>query len=284
MEPLTFTFPERDGDPAGELWLPETEHGPAPADVLAPAVVLAPDLLGRPGKGLASALAPELARRGYVALTAPPTAGVETGRFREATLRERVGDVARAVTALFERMAAGGRADIRRIALVGHGAGGTVAAAEAAHDERVGAVVLLGAPRTPATFFPRKATQAWQKGSSARLRDEATGEDHELGPELWRDWTAREAALDHAATTRETRAHVLWVHGTADERASVEDSRRAYWKHPDAGRRARLVEIAGAGHDFGVGDAAVPGDLPPAARKVADAIQEVLEAAFPRRG
>ncbi len=30
----------------------------------------------------------------------------------------------------------------------------------------------------------------------------------------------------------------------------ADESRRAYWKHPEAGRRARLVEIAGAGHDF----------------------------------
>src|SRR5438477_616923 len=115
MKPESWTFPERESDPAGELWLPESATGPSPA------VVLAPDLLGHAGRGLASALGPELAKRGYVAISAVPSAGCETPRFRDATLRERVGDVARAVTALFERMVAGGAADIRKLAVVGHG-------------------------------------------------------------------------------------------------------------------------------------------------------------------
>jgi len=279
MKPELWKFPERDADPASELWLPEDASAPAPA------IVLAPDLLGRPGHGLASALGPELAKRGFVTLAAAPTAGCDTPRFKEATLRERVGDVARAVTALFERMAAAGKVDIRKIALVGHGVGGTVAIAEAAHDSRVGAVAAIGAPRSPAGYFAKKDVAAWQKGASAALRDAATGEEHELGPELWRDWKARESELDHANGATKTDAHVLWVHGTDDEQVAVDDSRRAYWKHPEAGRRARLVEIAGAKHDFGVAaDPSAHGaELSPQARRLADAVADMLETAFPKK-
>jgi dienelactone hydrolase len=282
MKPETWTFPESD-TPAGELWLPDAGVDPS-APV--PGVILAPDLLGRAGRGLPTALAAELARRGYVALTADASSGCESPRFKEATLRERTGDLARAVTALFERMVAGGSVDIRRLAVVGHGVGGTAAVTEAAHDSRVGAVAAIAAPRTASGFFPGRMIEVWQKGTTAKVKDPSTGEEHELGPELFRDWKAREAELDHATRARETGGHVLWVHGTEDEAVNVEDSRRAYWKHPDAGRRARLVEIAGAAHDFGVA-ADLPFDrdreLAPHARKLADAVQELLEAAFPKK-
>ena len=35
-----------------------------------------------------------------------------------------------------------------------------------------------------------------------------------------------------------------------NEKVPVDESRRAYWKHPEAGRRARLIEIQGADHEF----------------------------------
>jgi pimeloyl-ACP methyl ester carboxylesterase len=260
-------------EPVAEIWLPESE---APA----PAVVLGGDLFTRRGRGLVAALGPELARRGYVAVAPAPSAACDTDAFEATTVEQRTADLEGAVTGLFERMIAPGRADIRKIALVGHGIGGTAAVAEAARDSRIGAVAAIAAPRTLEAAFPAAARDVWAHQGTARLRDEHDGREHDLGPALARDWKARAAELDHADGARKTEAPVLWVHGTEDRSVSVEDSRRAYWKHPDAGRRARLVEVAGAGHDFA--SAGEPSELSAHAKKVADAVCELLEAAFPK--
>src|SRR5205807_2964792 len=97
------------------------------------------------GAGLPAALGPELARHGWVAVSATPSAGRDTPRFRTGTLADREADIERLVNALFERMLAAGRVNIRKLAVVGHGAGGTAAVAEAARDSRVGAVVAVAA-------------------------------------------------------------------------------------------------------------------------------------------
>src|SRR5581483_8478373 len=122
-----------------EIW---THEGDAPA----PGVIIAGDLMARPGKGLAATLGPALAEKGFTVIAATPSAHRDTKDFKSATLSRREGEVENVVTALFERMIAAGKVDIRKIAVIGHGVGGAVAMAEAAKDSRVGAVVAIGAP------------------------------------------------------------------------------------------------------------------------------------------
>src|SRR6185369_8229060 len=86
------------------------------------------------------------------------------------------------------------------------------------------------------------------QGKNAKIQG-CDGTLHELGRSLADDWRAN-ADLDHATASRKTGADVIWMHGTADEKVAVDESRRSYWKHPEAGRRARLIEIQGADHKF----------------------------------
>ncbi len=243
MNATSWSFPGRENEAPAEIWVPAEIDGPVPG------VVIAGDLMARAGKGLASILGPALAEKGYVAVSATPAANRDASGFKTATLSRREEEVERLVTALFERMAAPGKVNIQKIALVGHGVGGSVAMAEAARDSRVGAVVAIAAPRTPEAYFTKEALEVWAAGKTARLKDLDDGTLQELSGALCDDWRAR-AELDHSKSATRTGADVVWVHGTADEVVPADESRRAYWKHPEAGRRARLVEIAGAGHDF----------------------------------
>lgn len=241
MTASSWSFPGYETDAPAEVWVPET-------DAPAPGVILSGDLMARHGHGLASKIGPELAAKGYVAISATPAANRDTKAFKSGTLSAREGEAERIVTALFERMVAPGRVDIRKIALVGHGVGGAVAVAAAAKDSRVGAVIAIAAPRTPEAYFPKEALDAWAQRKVAPIKG-CDGTLHDLDRSLVEDWRAR-AELDHSNASRKTGADVVWIHGTADDKVAVDESRRSYWKHPEAGRRARLVEIQGADHEF----------------------------------
>lgn len=247
-----------------EIWTPDSQEKPAPG------VIIEGDLMARRGTGIASILGPELAAKGYVAISAPPAAHRDTREFKKATLAARETELENSVTALFERMVAAGKVDIRKVAVIGHGVGGTVAIAEAAKDSRVGAVIAVAAPRTPDAYFPKEALDAWSKGQTARIQDPHDGTIHELDRSLAEDWRAR-PELDHASSARRTGGDVVWIHGTADETVPVDESRRSYWKHPEAGRRARLVEIQGADHRFTSAQHQ---------KKLVEAVVEQLESVF----
>ena len=261
--PTSWTFPGREDEAPAQIWTPDAD-GPVPG------VVISGDLMAHAGAGIAQVLGPELAAKGYVAISATPAQNRETKGFKDATLSSREQEVERLVTALFERMAAPGKVDIRKIALVGHGVGGAVAAAEAARDSRVGAVVAIAAPRTPDAYFPKTALDAWAQGKPARLKDAADGTLHDLSRALADDWRSR-PELDHSTAARRTGADVIWIHGTADEVVSVDESRRSYWKHPEAGKRARLVEIQQADHGF---------STPAQQKKLVEALVEQLAQSF----
>jgi pimeloyl-ACP methyl ester carboxylesterase len=203
-------------------------------------------------------------------ISATPVANRDASGFTSGTLSHRVDEVERLVTAIFERMVAPGTVDIGKIGVVGHGLGGCIAVAQAACDSRVRAVVAVAAPRSPEAYFSKDALEAWASGRVAKLKDREDGTIHALDASLVEDWRAR-PELDHSFAATRTDADVVWIHGTADEVVSADESRRSYWKHPDAGRRARLVEVAGAGHDF---------TNPDHARKLVDAISEQLAYAF----
>jgi dienelactone hydrolase len=264
-------------EPQLETWLPTGASGPVPA------IVLAGDLWARPGRGLLATLGPELANRGHVVIAPTPGKRRDTKGFATGTLRDREDEIDGAVTALFERVAARGEVDIRRLAVVGHGLGGSAAMARAARDSRIRAVFAVAAPRTLAGMFPKAAVDAWGRGDKATLKAPADGTLHALGPAIANDWKARATELDHAEGARATGATVVWIHGTEDTVVPTDESRRAYWRHPEAGRRARLVEVIGAEHDFGVAADAEPAEaLPSHARKLADAIAEQLALVFPK--
>ncbi len=268
MNATSWSFPGRENEAPAELWIPaQAEETPVPG------VVIAPDLFARAGEGIASLLGPALAEKGFAAIAAVPAAHRDTKGFKSGTLSLREEETERLVTALFERMAAAGRVDIRKIALVGHGVGGAVAVAEAARDSRVRATFAVAAPRSPDAYFDKGALDAWASGKTAKVRDPRDGTVHELDGTLAADWRSR-AELDHATAARRTDADVIWVHGTADEVVSVDESRRSYWKHPEAGHRARLVEIAGADHAFS--DAGQ-------AKKLVETIAEQLAQVFASR-
>jgi alpha-beta hydrolase superfamily lysophospholipase len=245
-----------------EVWTPDTVES-------APAVIIAGDLMAREGRGIAQKLGPALAAKGFVAVAANPSAHRETKEFQSANLTRRVRETEDAVTALFERIVAPGKVDIRKIAVVGHGVGGAVAVAEAASDSRVGAVFAIGAPRSPEAYFPKDVLEVWSRGKIGQIKG-CDGTLHSLDRSLIDDWR-NNPDLDHAIAARKTGAAVTWIHGTADEKVSIDASRSAYYKHPEAGSRARLVEIEEADHELS-NDAH--------AARVVDAIVEGLSKVF----
>lgn len=149
--------------------------------------------------------------------------------------------------------------DPGRGALLGHSRGAGIALVHAAEVEGLRAVVGW------ATIVE---AASWTEPKKARWRERGThrvvapnGEPIELELDILDDAERNRERFDMQAVAARTRTSTLLVHGTDDEGVSLDAIRELYRLFPPC--TARLVEIGGAGHNFGarnpMGD--VPEDL-----------------------
>lgn len=143
-------------------------------------------------------------------------------------------DVVNAVRAT----AADDRVDPERVAIVGHGSGGTLAVKAAVVDpDAPQAVVAL----SPSHVSPWEEVRWFLSGSPGYDTVVAAHGDKEESPDYWRDVSAL-TYVDRMA------APLLVVHGTNDEIAPIGWSRFLEAQWTAAGKDVALTEVEGADH------------------------------------
>lgn len=140
--------------------------------------------------------------------------------------------------------------DPDRTGLFGHSRGGATSALAAARAaDRVAALVTWSAV---ATFDRASAEEKeiWRRRGHLPILNTRTGQELPVGVELLDDVERNAARLDVLRAASEIRAPWLIVHGESDETVPVEEGRSL---GASAGPTSEYLEIAGAGHTFGVG-------------------------------
>ena len=236
---------DREGHPG---WF-APPHGPQPA-------------------GLFERLADALAARGVATLRYDPRGcGDSGGDWAASSLFTRIDDARDAIGAMRSRR----ELDLRRTAIIGHGEGAVIAISVAIGDPAIGAVGLVGPPA-------RSFRDVLRRGVAERER---TGPDREhpvvaaldrAAEELIERAGRREPEMDLPladASVRLTLAgweqaihtpalalatmlhrHVVIAHGATDAWAHPDESRLLDAVLAEAGNRAVLQQIDGAGHDL----------------------------------
>lgn len=230
----------------------------APRPVLSgaerPAVAVVSDYPRHRRWGFLPHVAESLARAGFLAVTfdgpGVPGSGADPAeasrRFPDETLDDLKSSVAAVVTGIFERiLPLPERVDTRRIGLLGHGIGGTVALRVAAEDSRVGALALWGPSASPAALF-RDARAAWRlEADGGRGRPVAKGSRFLRTLDEWSETRVLSAAARIAAP-------MAVLHGERDEEIPAADATRIAGAARKA--QAQTLVLPGTGHSFGVHD------------------------------
>lgn len=139
-------------------------------------------------------------------------------------------------------------APARRIACLGHSRGGGVAVVAAREDPRIDALVTWSSVAT-LDRWNEETRQEWRRTGRIHVLNGRTGQQMPLDVTLLDDFEANRERFDVARAARALEAPWLVVHGTDDAAVSSQDARIL----AEAGPRAELLLIEGAGHTFEVG-------------------------------
>ena len=138
--------------------------------------------------------------------------------------------------------------DPERGAVLGHSRGSGIALIHAAEVEGLRAVVGWATIVQAASWTEPKKARWHERGIHRVVAP--NGEPIELALDILEDAERNRERLDMPAVARKTKTSTLLVHGTEDEGIALEAIRGLYRQFPPC--VARLVEIGGAGHNFGV--------------------------------
>ncbi|MBO9700947.1 MAG: prolyl oligopeptidase family serine peptidase [Sporocytophaga sp.] len=136
--------------------------------------------------------------------------------------------------------------DKRKLLLIGHSRGGSIAMLKGSEDKRVLAVVSLAGVADLKKFLNDKDIALWRKGETVFIDNARTGQKMPLYPQFLESYVANKSRLDVVAAASKLN-HLLIVHGSADSTVSVDNAFALKNSNPSA----ELKVIENADHTFG---------------------------------
>ncbi|MBN1544536.1 alpha/beta fold hydrolase [Candidatus Woesearchaeota archaeon] len=163
--------------------------------------------------------------------------GDSEGKFEEHTIHQQVDDVFAALDFVAEFP----YADKDRIAVVGTDIGGNIALLAAAKDARIRALVVQGAR----SHFDHHINSWFQPNDLSELM--AKGVHHHHAFKIRKEYINSARMHDVMDDLAKMHAPVLFIHGTADLRVKIEETRQLFLA---ANEPKMLEEVEGADHWF----------------------------------
>jgi len=156
--------------------------------------------------------------------------------------------------------------DLRRLYLVGHSRGGSLALLKAAEDPRVAAVATWAAVADLGRYFPETVLADWQRTGVLHVPNARTGQQMPLYHQLVEDYNQHRARLDLPARLPGLRQPLLLVHGDQDKTVPLAALHQLAAARPDAA----VLVVPGATHMLGGAHPWAAAELPEHARLVAE--------------
>jgi len=249
MRGTPFELTNASGAPVrGDVYLPDGSNR-------SPVVVVCHGFKGFKNWGFFPELGARLAGSGFVAVTfnfsgsgiGPDLQNfTELDRFARDTTSKQVDDLRCVMDALDSRRIGADRADLERIAVLGHSRGAAVALIGAHEDARIRAVVAWAGVSTFWRYSDAEI-ETWKQRGYVEALNTRTQQLMRMDYSMVEDLEAHRARFDVERVTRALTIALLFVHGDNDESVPV---REAHVLH-DAAAGGRLHVVHGTGHTFG---------------------------------
>jgi pimeloyl-ACP methyl ester carboxylesterase len=172
----------------------------------------------------------------------------ELDRFAADTISAQVDDLRCVLDAVDSGAIGAGRADARRIAVLGHSRGGGDAILCAHRDRRIRAVITWAGISTTRRWSDAEARD-WRARGYTEVLNSRTGQVLRMNTTFLDDVDAHADQLDILKAVAGLEAPLLVVHGEDDTSVPVSEARALHGAARPG--RAELLTIAGTGHTFG---------------------------------
>jgi dienelactone hydrolase len=172
----------------------------------------------------------------------------ELDRFAADTTTAQLDDLGRVLDALERGEIGAGRADLRRVAVLGHSRGGSTAILRARSDRRIRAVVTWAGVAT-LERWPESETQAWRARGYTEFLNTRTGQTMRVNVSYLDDLAAHGERYDVSRAVSELEVPLLVVHGEGDTSVPAREARTLHAAARPG--RAELLLLPETGHTFG---------------------------------
>jgi pimeloyl-ACP methyl ester carboxylesterase len=254
MGAVTFELANRRGDPIrGDARFPDTPAGKLPT------VVVCHGFKGFKDWGFFPHLGERLAGAGFLSLCfnfsgsgiGPDLQNfTELDRFAADTISQQIDDLGCVLDAIESGRVVGGRADLRRLGLLGHSRGAATAILRAHEDPRLRSVVTWAPVSSILRWSDRELAQ-WRAQGYLEFLNTRTGQQMRVNYTAIEDWLANRDRFDLRRAVAELACPLLIVHGEEDLSVRVEEGRELHEAAAPRGK-CELVVLPHTGHTFGV--------------------------------
>jgi uncharacterized protein len=172
----------------------------------------------------------------------------ELDRFAADTTTQQLDDLGQVLDALEQGEIGAGRADLRRIAVLGHSRGGAVAVLRASSDRRIRAVVTWAGVST-LQRWPESEARAWRARGYTEFLNTRTGQTMRVNVSYLDDLAAHGERYDVSRAVSELEVPLLVVHGGGDTSVPAREARTLHAAARPG--RAELLVLPETGHTFG---------------------------------
>jgi len=163
--------------------------------------------------------------------------------------------------------------DKRKLILIGHSRGGSIAILKGCEDKRIHGVVSLAGVADLRKFLNDRDIDLWKKGETVFVDNARTGQKMPLQPQFLESYLANKSRLDVTSAASKLK-HFLIIHGSADSTVPVGDAIALKNSNP----AAELKIIENADHTFGGKHPYAEKVLPVNFKKACDWITEYFHA------